>query len=77
MTKQAIRLKPQATLVVEKRSREQRRMLDLIRTARGRMDSLNLVLGWHHLTDEMRHELNMLKNEVGFILEGENNGKGT
>ena len=71
------RVEPQPTLIIEKRNREQRQMLGLIRTAHGLMDNLNLVLGWHRLTDEMRHDLNMLKNEVGYILEGANNGKGT
>jgi len=77
MNKQVTKMKPQTTLVAEKRNREQRRMLDLIRTAHGLMDNLSLVSGWHPLTDEMRHELNMLKSEVGYILAGGTDGKGT
>jgi len=46
-----------------------RRMLDLIRRSRGNIDSVNLVLDWHELTDEMHHELKMLSSEIQYILD--------
>jgi len=53
----------------EQKNWQARRMLDLICEAREKVDSVDAVLDWHELTNEMRHELKMLSKAIQFILD--------